>query len=559
LNAKRDRDDPARPGAGAPSPRRDVDGDAQRLVDELRVHQVELELQNEELRATRHALESSLRRYTELFDFAPIGYVVVDAAGAIRELNFAAARLLALDRSKAVGRSLQGFIAAVHAAQLGRFLAHLVTSAEDETPASPIEVHLRASEPLIVRVSGACGQGEPRTALVALEDVTARRIAEDAAREAIQRRDDFLGTLSHELRNPLAPIRNALELLQRVPPPGDVAARAVAVIDRQSAHLSRLVDDLLDVTRIARGKVQLRREVIDLRAVVRRTVDDHRAAFDAAGVLLADDVPADPCPVDADATRLAQVLGNLLGNALKFTGRGGRVEVRLHGEGDTLRLVVRDSGAGVEPELQAQLFQPFSQGAQTLARAAGGLGLGLATVKGLVELHSGTVALASEGPGRGTTVTVTLPRTGTAAPVHPHATAPTARRRVLVIDDNEDGAHTLRDVLETGGHEVRVALDGPAGLQAARDFEPDVVVCDIGLPGMDGYAVARTIRAEPALRGVRLVALSGYARPEDVQRAREAGFDHHVPKPPPLDALAALVAAAPARARAAPPGQASRA
>jgi PAS domain S-box-containing protein len=537
-------------GSGGRNPLRAsaLESDAQRLVDELRVHQVELELQNEELRATRHALEESLRRYTELFEFAPIGYAVVGADASIRELNFAAARLLGLDRAAAVGRRLDAFVAGVHAAAFTRFLGAVLVAGAD--PPGPIEVHLRSSRgPLVVRVSGACTGGDARAALLAVEDVTARRMAEDAAREAVQRRDDFLGTLSHELRNPLAPIRNALQLLQRGSFQDALTARAVAVIDRQSAHLARLVDDLLDVTRIARGKVQLRREVLDLRALVRRTLDDHRVAFEEAGVLLADELPDAPCWVDADATRLAQVLGNLLGNALKFTSRGGHVAVRLRPDADLVELVVRDSGAGIEPELQPQLFQPFRQGPEASTRAAGGLGLGLATVKGLVELHGGTVALASGGRGQGTAVTVSLPRTS--APAAPLAALPPApaRRRVLVIDDNVDGAQSLKDVLETCGHEVQVAYDGPSGLEAARELEPDVIVCDIGLPGMDGYAVARTIRAEPALREAQLVALSGYARPEDVERARDAGFDQHLAKPPGIDELAALLAAAPARTR----------
>jgi two-component system CheB/CheR fusion protein len=531
----------------------DVERDAVRLLEELRIHQVELQMQNEELVATRHALEESLRRYTELFDRAPIGYLVLETDGRIRDLNVAAARLLGVPRGAAAGRRLGAFVADADAAALARFLGAVLTGDDDAAPPGPLELTLALASgaPVVVRLTGAAvaGADAAPAALLAAEDVTARRMAEDAVRDALQRRDDFLGTLSHELRNPLSPIRNALALLRRGPPLDAATARAIAVIDRQSAHLSRLVDDLLDVTRIARGKVQLRRAVLDLRGLVQRTVEDHRAAFEAAGVALTLDAGEAPRWVDADPTRVAQVLGNVLGNALKFTGRGGQVAVALREEGGAVRLAVRDSGAGIEPELQARLFEPFSQGTQTLARASGGLGLGLATVKGLVELHGGTVAVVSPGPGRGTEVTVTLPQTGAPSPGPAPVPAPSSRRRVLVVDDNVDGAVTLKDVLEASGHEVRVAHHGPGALQVAREFLPDAVVCDLGLPGMDGFAVARAIRADPALAPTHLVALSGYARPEDVGRSREAGFDHHVAKPPALDELLGHLAAVPARPR----------
>jgi two-component system CheB/CheR fusion protein len=366
----------------------------------------------------------------------------------------------------------------------------------------------------------------------------ALREAEQALRDESRHRDEFLAALSHELRNPLAPIRNGLGLLARAVPGSEQALRALRVVERQVAHLSRIVDDLLDVTRLARGKVQLRREPVELGELVQRTVEDHRATFDRAGVGLEARLPRDACWVEVDATRVAQVVGNLLGNAAKFTAPGGQAQVTVRREGGSVAVAVRDTGVGIAPEVQAHLFEPFAQAPQSIARTRGGLGLGLATVKALVELHGGAVALASAGPGCGSEFTVRLPLS--AAPAERRG-APAAgealRRRVLVVDDNEDAACTLKEILELSGHDVRMARDGPGGVALAHAFAPEVVVCDIGLPGMDGYAVARALRADPITRGAYLVALTGYALPEDQRRAAEAGFDRHLSKPLPVDEL----------------------
>jgi two-component system CheB/CheR fusion protein len=366
---------------------------------------------------------------------------------------------------------------------------------------------------------------------------------ERALREADERKNEFLGVLSHELRNPLAPIRNALHLLDHSPAGSDPAVRARAVIGRQVEHLTRLVDDLLDSTRISRGKIELQRSVLDLRALVERTVDDHRALFAERGIAV--EVRAgDPAHVEADATRIAQVLGNVLQNSAKFTPRGGRVTVTTARAGDRVRVAVSDTGAGIAPDLLASVFEPFTQGDDTLHRTQGGLGLGLALVKGLVELHGGRVEALSEGPGRGAEVAFELavvPAAAASAPVPAPAAA--GGRRVLVIEDNEDSAETLREILELAGHALEVAHDGEEGLEKARAFRPEVVLCDIGLPRMNGYEVARAIRAEPALAGIFLVALTGYALPEDQQQAMAAGFDRHLAKPASIEALDEVLAA----------------
>jgi signal transduction histidine kinase/ActR/RegA family two-component response regulator len=381
------------------------------------------------------------------------------------------------------------------------------------------------------------------------------RQREEALRESDRRKTEFLAMLSHELRNPLAPIRNALQLLDAAGGSPAAAGRARAVLDRQTAHLVKLVDDILDVTRISKGRVELHRARLDLREVVRRTCDDHAVLLQQGGVELRCDPGTEPLWIDADETRVAQVMGNLLQNAGRFTPPGGAVHVVARASEGTAEVRVRDTGAGLEPGQLEHLFEPFAQAPQGLARTQGGLGLGLAIVKGLVELHGGRVAARSAGHGAGSEFTVALPLAGPPAREEGDtaAAAPAAGRLVLVVEDNADAAETLADVLALEGHHVRIAADGRSGIALARELSPDVVLCDIGLPDLSGYEVARALRAEGTLREVTLVAVSGYAQPEDRARALEAGFDAHLPKPPPLERLQALLAAAPRRTgRAAP-------
>ncbi len=385
--------------------------------------------------------------------------------------------------------------------------------------------------------------GEVSGAIVVVQDVTALKTAEQALRLADRRKSEFLGVLSHELRNPLAPIRNSIYLLDRVPPDSPAAAHAKDVIGRQTDHLTRLVDDLLDVTRISRGKIQLKRARVDLRDVVRRSNDDLRSLFEASAVELRVEYATGPVWVDGDATRLTQVLGNLLHNAVKFTPPGGSVTVALSLEDGRAAVAVRDTGHGIEPSEVERMFEPFAQAEQTLARTKGGLGLGLALVKGLVELHGGSVRASSAGIGRGAEFVVSLPLVAAPPPVSqasPEVQGP--GRRVLIVEDNVDAAQSLAQLLALSGHDVSVAHDAGTGLARARELRPDVIICDIGLPDMDGYEFARLARRDAALRGMRLVALTGYAQPEDRQRALDAGFDAHEPKPASLARLAALLA-----------------
>ncbi len=362
--------------------------------------------------------------------------------------------------------------------------------------------------------------------------------------EEDRRKNDFLGVLSHELRNPLAPILNALSILDGAAPGDDQAREARAVIGRQLEHLTRLVDDLLDVTRISRGKIQLHRDSVDLARSVARTVEDHRALFVRRDVALDARVSPEPLVIDADPTRIAQIVGNLLQNAAKFTHSGGGVVVTVAREDDGAVVRVRDTGVGISPQMLPRVFEPFTQADDSLHRSAGGLGLGLALVRGLTELQGGTVEARSAGQDRGAEFMVRFPLVDApprrAAP-EPQPVRP-ACRRVLVVEDNVDAAETLRVLLEMNGHEVDVAHDGMEGLAHAHAFRPDLVLCDLGLPELDGYAVARALRADPELGSATLVAVSGYALPDDQRRALESGFDLHLAKPVPIQQIEEVLA-----------------
>jgi PAS domain S-box-containing protein len=360
------------------------------------------------------------------------------------------------------------------------------------------------------------------------------RQANESLRDADRRKDEFLGMLSHELRNPLAPIRNSIHLLRHATPDREQTNQALGIIERQAGHMARIVDDLLDVTRIAHGKIELRRSRIDLREIVDRAGEDFRGLWPDHAVRFEVVLPEGKLWADADPTRITQVIGNLLHNAAKFTRQGDRVTLSLAAADGRAEIRVRDTGSGIDPELLPRIFDPFVQGQRSLARTKGGLGLGLALVQGITRLHGGTVHAGSPGLGQGAEFTVRLPLAVPAADPRQGAAGdgpPEGSLRVLVVDDNKDAAWTLGLLLRLAGHTVDVAHDGPSALALARGNPPDAVLCDLGLPGMDGFEVARTLRAEGP-KGLRLIAVSGYALPEDIQRALAAGFDSHMAKPP---------------------------
>ncbi len=384
--------------------------------------------------------------------------------------------------------------------------------------------------------------------LAVIRDVTERfqktealRTSEERARLADLRKSEFLAMLSHELRNPLASIRNSLQIVAHPPPKGPAGQQALRIMERQVSHLCRLVDDLLDLTRISSGKLQLVRDRIDVAELIRCAATDHRSLFEQRGIRLSLTLAPQPLFTDGDRTRLSQVIGNLLHNAAKFTDAGGLTEVKLEAESDSgmLRLSVRDTGIGIPEELLPSLLQPFVQADTTLSREQGGLGLGLSLAKSIVELHGGTISVSSKGLGQGALFVIRLraETAANAAPAPPAASPNPPGRRVLIIDDNLDAAESLRLLLEFSGHSVSVAGDGPSGLALARSAPLDIVLCDIGLPLMNGYEVASAFRADRKLCGIRLVAISGYARAEDLARSKAAGFDAHLAKPPALEAI----------------------
>ncbi len=366
-------------------------------------------------------------------------------------------------------------------------------------------------------------------------------------READHRKDEFLATLAHELRNPLAPIRNGLEILRRSGQLVGSAARARDMMERQLAHMVRLVDDLLDVSRISRGKVDLRLSPLQVQAVLDHALEASRPAIDLGGHSLVLQVPLHPLPVSGDLTRLAQVVSNLLNNAAKYTPSGGRIELSARAEGDRAVIQVKDNGTGISAEMLPRVFDLFAQVDRTLARAQGGLGIGLSLARQLVGLHGGEIEAESSGLGLGSCFTVRLPLAGEPPPQAfvpgdaDRAMTATATR-VLVVDDNVDGAESLALMLGLQGHEVRTAHDGAAALQLAAGWRPDVVLLDIGLPGMSGYEVARRLRSQQPDPALMLVAVTGWGTEDDQRRSAEAGFDHHLTKPVEATALEAVLA-----------------
>ena len=365
--------------------------------------------------------------------------------------------------------------------------------------------------------------------------------------EADHRKDEFLAMLAHELRNPLAPLRNALHIVrQRGPDRRAVTRHALDLMDRQVGHLVRLVDDLLDVSRITRGKVELRKEAIDLAEAATRAVESARPLIDARRHRLTYEGPPAPVRVEADPVRLTQVIGNLLTNAAKYTDEGGRITLTVGWEAGEAVVRVRDTGVGIAPEMLPRVFDLFTQVERTLDRAQGGLGIGLTLVRSLVELHGGSVQAFSGGVGAGSEFVVRLPARADAEDrgreTRPGVAAPVTPRRILVVDDNLDSAETLAQLLQLSGHQARTAHNGPGALAAAGAFRPEVVLLDIGLPGMDGYEVARRLRAGPGGEKMLLVAQTGYGQEEDRCRSRQAGFDAHLVKPVDPGALQALLA-----------------
>jgi len=642
------------------------------LVHELEVHQVELQVQNEELRQTEQALSEAEAAYRDLYEHAPIAYLTLDGAGALTRANLTASALFGRERDRMIGVRFEALLhpddrdagwvmlqevaaggtsstrelridqpgaaerwvqvqAAADLTQKPGGRGGFRLTLTDVSERRAAEKALQASETRLRtvlegttlavwetdaegRMSGDCRLWEAHTGLGASQcrdhdwlaavhpdereeavglwqqavrkvcpfdvevrlrrpdggwrwtnlraaplrredgtvagwigislDVSDRRRAEQAEAEA-RRKDEFLAILAHELRNPLAPIRISVDLLQALGGDPVASAEPLRIMDDQVSHLARLIDDLLDVSRISRGKIQLRRERLELAEVIRAALDMSESRLEQDDRQFRVEVPSEPLPVDGDRVRLVQVFANLLNNAAKFTDAGGHIELGVTRAGDRVEIRVQDDGRGIPPEQLDRIFEMFSQAGSD---QGAGLGIGLSLVRGLVDMHGGTVSAESQGPGCGAIFTVSLPLFP-GAPVKSTADkatelgVPTGQCRVLVVDDNPDIVRGLQMLLTTLGAGVRVAHDGAEALRIFDDWPPTHVLMDIGMPGMDGYEAARRLRTDHADQAFRLIAVTGWGQEEDRQRALEAGFDEHLVKPVRLERLKEVLSA----------------
>jgi PAS domain S-box-containing protein len=388
-------------------------------------------------------------------------------------------------------------------------------------------------------------------------DMTERRKVE-ALEAADRQKNEFLAMLAHELRNPLAPISNGLQILKLQNVDAGTVQKTTEMMERQIVHLIRLVDDLLDVSRVITGKLSFKKEAVDIAAVVHLAVEECQSAIDARGHELMLSLPARPTIVDADVHRLSQVIVNLLENAAKYTDKPSRIWLSVERKGDEAVIQVKDVGIGISPDLLPNVFNLFVQGDNSLARPRGGLGIGLNVVKRIVELHGGRVEVSSAGLGKGSQFTVALPISKATVPVAlpMHSTKPerdrSAKRRILVVDDNVDAAVSTTSLLQAWGHDVQTAYSGETALEKARSFRPEIILLDIGMPGMTGYDVVKSLRADPAYQGIVVAALTGYGQDRDRERSWTAGFDYHLTKPPDPTVLESLIASPRLRNRAIP-------
>ncbi len=510
----------------------------------MRKSEAELRLQGEELVRFNQELRASEERYRTLYNSIDEGFCVIemlfDSDGTPSDYRF-------LDTNPGfekqsglhdvVGKRIRELSPNLEAHWFEHFGRVALTGESSRFVDEAHELGNKWFDVYAFRL----GAAERRLVAVLFTDITERRRLEHKTQEQARsladlnrRKDEFLAMLSHELRNPLASILNAAHLmrLQRNRDPKQVEAQAM--IDRQVSQLTRLVDDLLEVSRISTGRIRLQLERVDLREIVQRAMETTRLQADQKAQSLTVSLPEKPLWVQGDAVRLEQVVVNLLNNASKYTDRGGQIEVTLQSGQDEAVLRVRDNGEGIAPEMLPCIFDLFTQADRSLDRAQGGLGIGLALVRSLVTLHKGRVE-ARSALGQGSEFVVHLPALsfpqGSAVVGADNASAPVRALKVLVVDVNIDAAQSFAMLLQSSGHKTRVAHDGASAMKVAREFTPDVVLLDLGLPIADGFKVAKWIRQEPALKDVVLVALTGYGQESDRQRTSEAGFDHHLVKP----------------------------
>jgi PAS domain S-box-containing protein len=507
------------------------------------VESLNTEIKQHEL--TEQALRSSELRYRQLVEHSPEPVIVIRDKR-IAFINRAALGLFGAEKSEQL--LIRPPLELIHPDDRERFSGRLADVLKGNV--TPL------FQKRIVRLDGVVrdvdliaspySDQDGQAIQLVLRDITERRRGEEALKDQARRKDEFIAMLAHELRNPMAPIRNAVNLVKTMITADSKIRRSVDMIDRQITHMVRLVDDLLDVSRISHGKILLRKQRLDLVKLLRTVLDEYGAEMEARKHVLEASLPAEPLWIDGDPTRLTQVVGNLLHNAAKFTPPGGRITLSASKTTDNFATFsVRDTGIGMEPEIVEKIFMPFTQAEHDLSRSFGGLGLGLALARGLVEMHGGRISATSEGIGRGAEFTVALPQaTAPAVPLpEAGAEAAAAALKILIVEDNLDAAESLRLLLENYGHTVAVAYSGLEGLDIASEFHPDVIFCDIGLPqGMSGYDFATRYRNMPIAHHAHLIAMTGYGQMDDKRHALEAGFDHHITKPSDITELKALLA-----------------
>jgi PAS domain S-box-containing protein len=510
-----------------------------------------------DFRRVEEALRENEQRFRVLFELGPVAVYSCDVSGVIREFNQRAVQLWG--REPKLGDTDERFCGSFKMVRPdGSVMVHAECPMAEVLSGSIPETH--DAEVLIERPDGSCitvivnirplknEHGEVTGAINCFHDITERKRTEELLREADLRKNEFLAMLAHELRNPLAPIRNAVQILRMKGADAEAVLSASEMMERQVGQMVRLVDDLLDVTRITRGKIELRKGRIELASAVHHAVEAARSLVEHMGHDLTVTLSPRPIFLHADPTRLAQVVGNLLNNACKFTDRGGRIWLTVEQEDEQAVIRVRDNGIGIATEQRFRIFDMFVQVDTSLERSTSGLGIGLSLVKNLVEMHGGTVGVHSAGVGQGSEFVVRLPimvETPKLLPPEPTARMTAMGRRILVVDDNRDSATSLAMLLTLTGNETHTAYDGLEAVEAAATAKPDVVLMDIGLPKLNGYEACRRIREQPWGKNMVLVALTGWGQEDDRQKSKEVGFNAHMVKPVDLPSLMDLLAELP--------------
>lgn len=517
-------------------------GSVEAILHELQVHQVELEMQNEALQTTQELLQQSLDRYRDLYDTAPIGYISLNSKNQITEINRASVELLGLGHKNIKQKPFSDYVAAESVEDWFQCFHRILVHGGRER----CELVMRRSDGSRFEARLDCLLAEDSETFssvrIALSDITDIKqniiqLAEQARRlrESDRRKDQFLAMLAHELRNPLAPIRSAAQILKHTNADPKRIKWCGDVIERQVEHLVRMVDDLLDVSRINNGHIELKKEAVEVSDFIHLAVETCQPLIEARRQKFSLALPSEPLWVDGDRARLAQVLSNLINNAAKYTEEGGSLGLAVESSGNEVCIRVYDSGCGIDQADLPCLFDLFYQVDRNLDRAQGGLGIGLSVVHRLVAEHGGHIQAFSAGRGRGSEFVIRLPMrlnpesesAGNAVP----AAVYQRKQRILVVDDNRDAADSLSLLLNQEGYAVKTAYDGETALKMAHVDLPEVVLLDIGLPAVDGYTVAKTLRSNKETEGVRLIAITGYGQFHDKEESFANGFDEHLVKP----------------------------